>query len=134
ARNLVKLVRLHRRFFPELPVVEFPAELTLRQFDDVYTAPRGGFADAADYYRRASALPVMGGIAVPTLILTAQDDPFVDPAPIAHLPRRPGLEVRVVRRGGHLGFVGFDGGWACRWAERQLAAWIMGVVVAGSRD
>ena len=50
---------------------------TVRQFDEAYTAPHHGFRDAADYYHRASAMRVIDRIAVPTLILTAEDDPFV---------------------------------------------------------
>ena len=50
---------------------------TVRQFDEAYTAPHHGFRDAADYYHRASALRVIDHIRVPTLILTAENDPFV---------------------------------------------------------
>src|SRR5262249_43161796 len=59
-RNLLEQVRRHQRYFADVPRV----------------APRGGFADALDYYRRASALPLLARIAVPTLILTASDDPL----------------------------------------------------------
>ena len=50
---------------------------TQRQFDERYTAPHGGFRDASDYYARASSLPVIARIRVPTLILHAVDDPIV---------------------------------------------------------
>ena len=36
-----------------------------------------GFAGSDDYYRRASALPYLGRIRVPTLIIHAKDDPFI---------------------------------------------------------
>ena len=52
---------------------------TVRQFDDAYTAPHHGFRDADDYYHRASSLRVIDQIAIPTLILSAADDPFVPP-------------------------------------------------------
>ena len=52
---------------------------SIRQFDDAYTAPHHGFRDAADYYHRASAMRVIDKISVPTLIITAADDPFVPP-------------------------------------------------------
>ena len=54
---------------------------TVRQFDEAYTAPHHGFRDAADYYYRASAIRVIDQIRVPTLILTAEDDPFVPSDP-----------------------------------------------------
>src|SRR5205807_477721 len=64
-RCLVSQVRRHLRLFPDQPQTEFPRALSLRQFDDLYTAPRWGFADALDYYRKASALPVVPRIDVP---------------------------------------------------------------------
>src|SRR5207244_11355255 len=59
--------------------------LTLRTFDDLYTAPQGGFADAGDYYRRSSSLPLIPRIPVPTLIVTARDDPFVAAEPFERI-------------------------------------------------
>ena len=79
---------------------------TLRQFDDVVTAPLHGFRDANDYYTRASAKPVLHGIAVPTLILNARDDPFM---PEAALPTEREVssvvKLEFPSRGGHVGFV-----------------------------
>ena len=49
ARMLVRQVHRQRYFFPDLPEYSFPRDPTLRQFDDLYTAPRGGFASALDY-------------------------------------------------------------------------------------
>lgn len=124
ARALVQQIQLHQRYFPDLPAVHFPRGLTLRQFDDLHTAPRGGFADSADYYCRAAALPLMDRITVPTLILTARNDPFVAVDPIASLPHRPELEVHIAASGGHLGFVG-PNGHGLRWAEPRVADWIL---------
>jgi predicted alpha/beta-fold hydrolase len=50
---------------------------TVRGFDEAITAPCCGYRNAADYYERASALRVANRIAVPTLILTSEDDPVV---------------------------------------------------------
>lgn len=79
---------------------------TLRDFDNAVTAPLHGFRDTDDYWRRASARPVLSGIAVPTLILNALDDPFV---PAAALPDRATLPACVTAEfpaaGGHAGFV-----------------------------
>src|ERR1700686_867539 len=50
---------------------------TMREFDDVITATYCGFRDASHYYERSSALRVAGEIRVPTLVGTAQADPFV---------------------------------------------------------
>jgi predicted alpha/beta-fold hydrolase len=125
ASALVRQVLQHRRYFPDLPAVEFPSDLTLRQFDDLYTAPRGGFTDSADYYRRASSVSLLERITLPTLIFTARDDPFVAVEPLAELHPRPGLEVRIAGFGGHLGYVGWNGDHRIHWAEPQVADWIM---------
>ncbi len=79
---------------------------SLAQFDDAYTAPAHGFAGVGDYWRRASARPWLGGIAVPTLILNAANDPFVParalPDPAA-LP--PAVRFECPHDGGHVGFL-----------------------------
>ncbi|MBK8245922.1 MAG: alpha/beta hydrolase [Gemmatimonadetes bacterium] len=48
-------------------------------FDDAYTSVVHGFADAADYYRQSSAINFLGGVRVPTLLLSSHDDPFHPP-------------------------------------------------------
>jgi hypothetical protein len=79
---------------------------TLRDFDDVVTAPLHGFRDATDYWLRASAKPWLGGIRVPTLILNARDDPFL---PAVALPTErevsAAVKLEFPARGGHVGFV-----------------------------
>ena len=92
---------------------------TVREFDDAFTAPLGGYGDAANYYYRASALRVIERIALPTLVMAAQDDPFIpvqsfsDPA----LTGNPNLAVLTPQCGGHAGFIqrkrdGEDSFWA----------------------
>jgi uncharacterized protein len=108
-----------------LPAYTFPRDPTLRQFDDLYTAPRGGFADALDYYRRSSSCPLIPRIELPTLLMTARDDPFIAVKPFQELPAKDNVEVRIEERGGHLGFLGRDGQGGVRWAEPQLANWIL---------
>ncbi len=100
---------------------------TVRQFDEAYTAPHHGFRDADDYYHRASSLRVIDQVAIPTLVLSAADDPFVppeqfrDPALVANRH----ITVVVTPYGGHCGFyteptAGFDG----YWAERAAVAFV----------
>jgi len=96
---------------------------SIRRFDDVYTAPSHGFRDSADYYYKASALRVIDRIRVPTVILAAEDDPFVPPGPFraAAITRNPHITVVITPHGGHCGYVeraedGYDG----YWAEREV--------------
>lgn len=82
---------------------------TLRDFDDVVTAPVHGFASADDYYSRSSSLGFLHGIRRPTLLLSARDDPFL-PAPVLDEVRAiaaasPALRLEFPRAGGHAGFV-----------------------------
>jgi len=130
-RNLVALAHRRRRYFREPAPLRFPRGLTLQDFDELYTAPRAGFAGALDYYRRASALPLIPRIAVPTLILTARDDPFIAVEPFESLRGLSAVEVRIVERGGHLGFLGWDGAGGIYWAERRVVEWVLRQVGRG---
>lgn len=95
-----------RRFPGLIDVGRTRAALTLGAFDDAVTAPLHGFRDAADYYARSSAGPLLGSVQTPTLLLHAANDPFL---PAAALPRRERLSaaigLEVSTGGGHVGFV-----------------------------
>jgi len=97
--------------YPDLPGTgAINALRTLREFDDALTAPLHGFAGANDYYTRSSALRFLPGIRVPTLLLSARDDPFLPPAVLREVEEsarlNPALTVEFTERGGHAGFVG----------------------------
>ena len=80
---------------------------SLRAFDDAYTAPDGGFLNAADYYEQVGARHVLEQIAVATLIITSQDDPFI-PYRIfetASVGRHAHIDFIAPAQGGHCGFV-----------------------------
>jgi predicted alpha/beta-fold hydrolase len=125
-RELLRLARRRQHLFPDLPPVRFPPRMTLRIYDELYIAPRCGFADALDYYRRAAALPFIEQIKLPTLMMTARDDPFIAVEPFQDLAKRQPIEVRLLDRGGHLGFLGWDGAGGIRWAEQRIADWLGG--------
>ena len=96
---------------------------TIRRFDDVYTAPHHGFAGAADYYFRASALRVIDRIRRPALILAAADDPMVPSSQFdgAAVRGNAHVAVRIEPHGGHCGFVSRNGGTGTRyWAESAV--------------
>ena len=85
------------------------ATRSLYDFDDAVTAPIHGFADAHDYYCRASSLPYLTAIEVPTLLLSAFDDPFLPREvldAVAIVARKNDfLAAEFWPRGGHVGFV-----------------------------
>ncbi len=82
---------------------------TLFEFDDAVTAPVHGFRSAHDYYTRSSALQYLSAIRVPTLLLSASDDPFLPPQvfdDVASVAREnPVLLAELRSKGGHVGFV-----------------------------
>ncbi len=118
-RNLKGRLRRKAHAFPNDWNLDRLGDIwTIRAFDEAYTAPHHGFAGASDYYQQASAMRVARSIALPALIVSAADDPFVppeifqDPAVAAN----PHIKVIVTTHGGHCGFVaaanGYDGYWA----------------------
>ena len=80
---------------------------TFRQFDEVYTAPLAGYRDALDYYEKASALPHLKNIQLPTLLIHSLDDPVIPAEPLQapEVHSNPSLEVVLTQRGGHVGFM-----------------------------
>ena len=81
---------------------------SLRAFDNAFTAPLHGFADATDYYTRSSSLQFLGAIRRPTLLLSAVDDPFLPSfvlQEVADAVRgNPSILTEFHPRGGHVGF------------------------------
>jgi predicted alpha/beta-fold hydrolase len=99
--------RMHvkNQLFPGLVDLEKLARARkLWDFDEIVTAPHFGFRDARDYYRQASSLPYLAKIKVPTLLIHAQDDPFIPFTPFAELPPHEYVKLLTPRHGGHVGF------------------------------
>jgi len=99
---------------------------TLYEFDDRVVAARNGFANADDYYARCSAAPFLDGISVPTLLIHAQDDPWIPAALYTQRDwsRNPRLTPLLSRGGGHVGFHARDArdAWHDRCAALFFAA------------
>jgi predicted alpha/beta-fold hydrolase len=98
-------------------------------FDDVVTAPVHGFRDAADYYQQSSSIHFLAHIAVPTLLLSAVDDPFLPPAVLDDVTRiarnNASLDVEFPEHGGHAAFVtGWNPFRPVYYAERRVMAFI----------
>jgi len=106
---------------------------SVREFDEVYTAPHFGFRDASDYYHRASAMRVIDRVRLPALIISAENDPFVPPGPFRDpvIAANPHITLILTPHGGHCGFVtdasnGDDG----YWAERRIVEFATRVIDA----
>jgi predicted alpha/beta-fold hydrolase len=132
-KDLKARMRRKAQCFPSAFALDkLPSVRTVRQFDDVYTAPYFGFRDAEDYYHRASAMRVVDRIRVPTLIISAADDPFV-PASMFESPalrNNPNITTLVTRHGGHCGFVAdprtVNGDGDGYWAETSVIRFACG--------
>lgn len=112
---------------------------TLWGLDDLITGPVHGFRDAADYYERSSARRFLAGVRVPTLLLSARDDPFLPGEVLdevrAAAARNPCLTVEFHARGGHVGFVGGRVPWrADYYAERRTMEWAAAVTGAAETE
>ena len=136
-KDLKRRMRRKDRLQPgAFDLTKLAAVRTVRDFDDAYTAPYFGFRNAADYYYRASALRIIERIAVPALVITAEDDPFVPPEAFRDpkIAANPHIDLRLSAHGGHCGFVGppsyDDDGY---WAERQIVAFAERTSVATDR-
>jgi predicted alpha/beta-fold hydrolase len=138
--NFVRLLKARMRrkdqCFPgRFPIERLAHVRSVRAFDEAFTAPHFGFRSAEDYYHCASAMRVIDRVAIPALIVTAEDDPFV---PIAAFDDPAVLDnhfitVVVTPHGGHCAFLdgaaeGNDG----YWAEREVVRFV--TVHAGRAD
>jgi len=94
---------------------------TIDAFDTAVTAVLHGFADSADYWRRASAKPWLAGVRVPTLVINACNDPFV---PSESLPGAAHASADVLLEqpdeGGHVGFLSGPFPGNVDWLPRRL--------------
>lgn len=99
---------------------------TLREFDNVVTAPLHGFRDTNDYWTRASSKPVLRRIRLPTLLLNSRNDPFL---PAAALPREDEVSAQVrcefPQEGGHAGFVSGPFPGNLQWLPRRIAGFFV---------
>lgn len=135
-KSLTAKARAKLERYPDL--IPDPSALdgvkTLWDFDDVITAPVHGFDSAQDYYERSSSIRFLQGIRVPTLLLSAEDDPFLPRevlAEVREIAREvPALDLEFVKRGGHVGFVS---GWR-PWKPLNYGEWRMCEFVSGILD
>ena len=126
-RNLQARMRRKARAWPgQFDVAGLWKVWSIREFDERYTAPHHGFAGASDYYYRASAMRVIDRVAIPALIITAEDDPFVPPEPFRDpkVAGNPNITTIITSSGGHCGFICEANGYDGYWAERMIVDFI----------
>ncbi|STX28098.1 hydrolase of the alpha/beta-hydrolase fold family [Legionella beliardensis] len=91
-------------------------------FDEHVTAPLHGFANVHDYYRKASSYNYLPNILTPTLIIHAQDDPFMTPEVIPSAEQLPDcVTLELSKKGGHVGFIsGNTPGKPIYWLDERI--------------
>jgi uncharacterized protein len=120
-----------RAAYPDLcDWTRLEAAQTFWEFDDCLTGPVHGFAGALDYYTKSSSINYLAGIRRPTLLLSAEDDPFL-PVEVLHRVRKlctdnDYMTIEFTRRGGH---VGWTEGPLCApryYMETKTVSWLSG--------
>jgi predicted alpha/beta-fold hydrolase len=130
--RLKRRMRFKAGLFPERYTAERLRNLerisTVREFDDKITAQFCGFRDAADYYAQSSAMNVLAAIRRPTLIVTAQDDPFVPFASfdLPALRGNPNIAFVAPEHGGHCAFISRESGQERFWVESRIVEFCRG--------
>jgi len=129
-RNLMRRFRRKAALFPHIYRVDGIGPVrSIRDFDDKIVAPYCGFRDADDYYYRVASARVVDRIAVPTLVLCAQDDPFIRlfPETRVRLLANPYITFAESRHGGHCAFLCGGRGNDIHWAEGAVIRYILHV-------
>jgi predicted alpha/beta-fold hydrolase len=110
-RRFLKSLRgkllLKAKDFPDhLDLAGYEQLRSFPDFDDRYTAPLHGFKDAEDYYARCSSRQFLPHIRIPTLLVNAQNDPFLSEAcfPVTEAAGNSHLYLEIPLAGGHVGF------------------------------
>jgi predicted alpha/beta-fold hydrolase len=133
-RSLMARYARKAQLFPGIyiPAWEFGPIRSIRQFDDKIVARYWGFRDADDYYDRAASARVVDRIAVPALVLCAQDDPFIRLLPETRAKLLANAHITFVetRHGGHCAYLSRDSGNEIHWAEATVIRFLL--AVAGS--
>ncbi|WKN43125.1 YheT family hydrolase [Tunicatimonas pelagia] len=133
-RNLKKKIRNKEAIMPDKISSEFfPQIRSLEDFDNYYTAPLHGFRNAADYYHQCSSIRFLQSIRVPTLVVSAKNDPFL--APECYLTKESEttdyLHFQAPESGGHCGFMprSYSSGQNF-WSENRAVEFVNDVLVS----
>ncbi len=127
-RNAVAEKR--RRMKLPIKIEDLSQLKTFRDFDEHITAPLHGFAGADDYYHRSSSRQYLKGIMVPTLLIHAEDDPFMTTSVIPDKQKlSDSTTLELCSNGGHVGFVSGICPWhPDYWLENRVLEYAEGAV------
>lgn len=115
-----KLQRKDQQFPGRLDVSKLRAVRRWRDFDEWFSAPICGFGSAAEFHHQASAKNFLAGIRVPTLLVSAVNDPILtrECFPVDIARDHPCFYFELTPGGGHCGFRA-RGDRESSWSERR---------------
>lgn len=97
----------------------------IREFDDAVTAKIHGFGTVENYYASASANQFANNIRVPTLLISAADDPMISRKSIEEAQWSSAVKVHITDSGGHVGYVaGSNSDPDKRWIDWRVIDWV----------
>ena len=127
-RRLRQLMIDKRSILSELPsaLQEIEKWQCFWTFDEYVTAPLHGFSSVHAYYRESSSYNYIPRIATPTLIIHAEDNPFMTPEVIPSPEQlSASVTLEISKKGGHVGFIsGHVPGKPIYWLEKRIPSYI----------
>jgi predicted alpha/beta-fold hydrolase len=127
SRRLVRFIHERREQMPRLAGLSLrPIPTSVVDFDNRFTAPLSGFRDVWDYYKQSSAFPRMNKIALPTLIVCAEDDPVIPFEIFRRAELSPSTTLLLTKQGGHVAHIARSKGddpdrW---WMDWRVINWV----------
>ncbi len=111
--------------FPQIDTAPLKNMRTFDLFDEIYTAPLHGFKNASEYWRLNSSKPFIQHIKLPTLLISAANDPFLTAEcfPLEEAQKMPNFSLEMPKHGGHCGFSQFNNT-GFYWSEERSVEFI----------
>lgn len=107
----VKLEEKKKLFPNEISIDKFSQVKSFIDFDNLYTAPLNGFKNSDDYCEKCSSKQFIPNITIPTLIVNALNDPFLQEKcyPIKECVNQSKVFLEMPKSGGHIAFISHGG-------------------------
>jgi uncharacterized protein len=119
--SLYKKIKVKAAQYPgRIDLKNFKKVKKWYDFDAYFSAPITGHASAEAFHRQASAKNYLAGITIPTLLVSAANDPILTPAcfPVDIARDHPWFHFELTKGGGHCGFQSRNKG-EYSWAEQR---------------
>jgi predicted alpha/beta-fold hydrolase len=123
-KSLKKKIIKKAEQYPSLNTTNLHRIKSLIDFDDAFTAPIHGFKDALDYYTKNSSIYFLDTISIPTLLLNAENDPFLSKECFPDLSKHAYINFLKPSKGGHVGFSQFNKN-GIYWSEERAIDFLL---------